>query len=322
MPQVTLEGNRFSIINKLGKGAFGKVYRVHDQSNNEFALKKIPCSTSSTVNQALAEVETLKALSHPNILKIYLADFKRNLIRKVTGVYILTEFCEGGNLNKRLAKSSDEGTEYKWITQLADALTYLHTRNPAIAHRDLKPDNVLLTSNDDIKLADFGLAREYVSMRFGPPVGVQSWIAQYTTYMTSCLGTPSFMAPEVFEGHYTLKADVFSLGLIFYTILEQRYDVYSTGTKFFGAFRDGDSPLVVAMRWGDEDATVSFTRRNGQDRVSTKLRQIVYNALKYKPNSRPTAQEIYDDIQSTMTPGPEEVGHRQPIAGVPHFAAQ
>ena len=321
MPQVTLEGNTLSIINKLGEGAFGKVYKVHDQSNKEFALKKIPCSTSSTVNQALAEVETLKALSHPNILEIYLADFKRNFIRKVTGVYILTEFCEGGNLNKRLAKSSDEGTEYKWIIQLADALTYLHTRNPAIAHRDLKPDNVLLTSNDDIKLADFGLAREYVSMRLGPPVGGQSWIAQYTTYMASQVGTPSFMAPEVLTEHYTLKADVFSLGLIFYAILEQRYIPHGTG-KFFGAFRDGDLPLVDAMMWGDVNATVSFTRRNGQDRVSTKLRQIICRALKYDRNSRPTAQEIYDDIQSTMTPGPEEVGHRQPIAGVPHFAAQ
>ena len=301
MLQVNVKGNTLGIINTLGQGAFGKVYRVCDQQGNHYALKEIPCSTNYNVGQALTEVETLKVLSHPNILRLYLTDLNRNFMGNITGVYILTEFCEGGNLNQRLASSSNRATEYKWITQLASALTYLHTCNPPIAHRDLKPENVLLTSNDDIKLADFGLARQYVSMRFGPLVGGQSWIMQYTTYMASQVGTPLFMAPEVFAGHYTLKADIFSLGVIFYAILERRYIVLGLGAKqYFGAFLHDGSPLAEAMRKGNVNAEVSFARQNGQDVVSRKLRQIILNALKYNPNSRLTAQEIYNHIQSVL----------------------
>ena len=298
MATVKLRGKTFSINKTLGKGAFGQVYKVKDAQSREFALKCIKCTLKFHFKRALSEIRTLKRLSHPNVLKIHLADVKSGS-RIGTWVYILTEFYEGGNLKQRLARPSNRSTEYKWITQLADALTYLHTRNPAIAHRDLKPDNVLLTSNDDIKLADFGLAREYVSMRLGPPREGQSLIEEYTTYMTSPVGTPSFMAPEVFAGHYTLKADVFSLGLIFYTILERRYIVLG--------------PWTDVMRSGDANARVSFTRRNGQHRVSKKFRQIVRKVLRYNPNSRPTAQEIYDDIQSVTIRGPEEVRPEHPI---------
>ena len=299
MATVELRGKSFSIKKTLGKGAFGQVYKVKDTQSREFALKCIECTPQFDFQRALGEIRTLKRLSHPNVLKIHLADVKSGS-RIGTWVYILTEFCEGGNLNQRLNRPSNRATEYKWITQLADALTYLHSRSKPIAHRDLKPDNVLLTASDDLKLADFGLAREFVSMKV-PFIEGRTWIHQYMTYMNTMAGTPYFVAPEVFRGHYTLKADVFSLGAIFYTILERSHSVsHRGGSKYFGAFLDDGSSLVEAMLNGDVNASVSFTRRIDQDRVSKKLRQIIWNALKYDSNSRPTAQEVYNDIQAVM----------------------
>ena len=319
MAIVELRGKTFSIKETLGKGAFGQVHRVKDWQSREFALKRIECTPQFDVERALGEIRTLKSLSHPNVLKIHLADVKSGS-RIGTWVYILTEFCEGGNLNQRLTRPSSRATEYKWITQLADALAYLHSRSKPIAHRDLKPDNVLLTASDDLKLADFGLAREFVSMKV-PSIEGRTWIHQYMTYMNTMAGTPHFMAPEVFRGHYTLKADVFSLGVIFYAILERSHSVpHRGGSKCFGAFLDDGFPLVQAMLNGDVNASVSFTRRIDQDRVSEKLRQIIWKALKYDSNSRPTAQAILNDIQSVMRSssrrGPAEVDTDQWIAPI------
>ena len=234
-------------------------------------------------------------------MKIHRADVKSGS-RIGTWVYILTEFCEGGNLNQRLNRPSSRATEYKWITQLADALAYLHSRSPPIVHGDLKPENVLLTSNDDIKLADFGLAREYVSIRSGSPIGEQSSITHYTTTEA---GTRAFMAPEVFAGNYTLKADVFSLGLIFYAILEKRYiGLGPAPEKYFGAFMDDDGlPFGEALFDGNKSATVPFAKGNGHDIQS--LRTIISDALAYDPDDRPTAKMItlVTSMTSRLQPG-------------------
>ena len=72
---------------------------------------------------------------------------------------ILTEYCNGGNLNEHLSRPSVNWENRKWIREIADALAFLHSSE--IVHRDLKPDNVLLTAAEDVKVADFGLAREY-----------------------------------------------------------------------------------------------------------------------------------------------------------------
>lgn len=130
-----------------------------------FALKHIACQTDPTaVKSALEEIKTLRALSHPNIIKLIAAD--KSIDVEKTHVLILMENCSGGNLNDRLARPGyDPQKNLKWMRQIADALAYLHSRNTV--HRDLKPENVLLTDqvNEDIKLADFGLARKYIALK-------------------------------------------------------------------------------------------------------------------------------------------------------------
>ena len=102
----------------------------------------------------------------------------------------------------------------KWISQTAAALAHLHSRG--VVHRDLKADNVLLTATEDVKLADFGLAREYTELRVKPTRPIlqdeSSRITSYAHYyMNSGTGPIHWMAPEFFTGHYTENADVFSL---------------------------------------------------------------------------------------------------------------
>ncbi|XP_028517147.1 CBL-interacting protein kinase 28 [Exaiptasia diaphana] len=166
---------------KLGEGAFGEVFEVREQtSGNLFALKKI--GVSFLDNAYLGEIETLsKCTKHQHIVTLYDVGFKSKFFGLFTSnVLILMEYCSGGNLNRRLARSDiTEDLKLRWMSELADAIRFLHSQD--IVHRDLKPENVLLTSTDSIKLGDFGLARVYTALRQD---GVASDQA-YVSYMTN-----------------------------------------------------------------------------------------------------------------------------------------
>ena len=215
---------------------------------------------------------------------------------------ILTEYCSGGNLNKRLARASSPELNFRWMCQMAAALEYLHSSR--VVHRDLKPDNVLLTVTEDVKLADFGLAREYteVTTDSRQKLSLRSWVHRYVKtqqdYMISRVGTPYWMAPEVFKGHYTEKADVFSLGAIFFAILE-RDSIRIGRESYFGAFKFIDRECVglgYAM-WRDPRNCIKFTRR-AEAQGSCVLRRITLSALKFDKNDRPSARKIHQELIS------------------------
>lgn len=175
----------------------------------------------------------------------------------------------------------------KWMRQIADALAYLHSRNTV--HRDLKPENVLLTDqvNEDIKLADFGLARKYIALR---QANTELNDAQY--YMQTGVGTLHYMAPEVFAGHYTEKSDVFSLGVLFYAIVERRFAQFPDGKRMYGAFvstlTNGMVGLGFAMANinGYQNSMVTFTQ------ASASVQQLIKNVLSPYYHQRMSASDV------------------------------
>ena len=297
--RIQLGTRTLRIKKRLGSGAFGVVYKVKDEATSRvYALKDILCSCNSQpeqIHQAIREAQTLKRVCHENIISLE----KAEQLTDSQGLHmlILTEYCSGGNLNKRLARASSPELNFRWMCQMAAALEYLHSSR--VVHRDLKPDNVLLTVTEDVKLADFGLAREYTEMTTDPSqkLRMRSWVHLYVKtqqdYMTSRVGTLYWMAPEVFKGHYTEKADVFSLGAIFFAILERDF-IRIGRERYFGAFKfiEGQCVGLGYAMWRDPRSRIKFTEQQG----SCALRRITLSALKFDKNDRPSARKIRQEL--------------------------
>ena len=277
---------------RLGYGAFGVVYKVRDETTStDYALKDVFCLNASEIRNAIREVQTMNRISHKNVIAVIGA----YQFRDTQGLHmlILTEYCAGGNLNERLTRPSSDLLNSKWMKQTAEALAYLHSCK--VVHRDLKPDNVLLTATEDVKLADFGLAREYIALkRTGAGREDGSWMTSYAQYyMNSGTGPIHWVAPEFFSGRYTEKADVFSLGVIFFAILERDF-VMINGKAYYGAFKcirgEGKVGLGYAMAKYDPHISIDFSSRA---QGSNAMQRITLEALQYKRNDRPSAAEIH-----------------------------
>lgn len=185
----------------------------------------------------------------------------------------------------------------KWMRQTVDALAHLHSRD--IVHRDLKADNVLLTAHEDVKLADFGLAREFVALKTDALLDDDSWMNSYIQcYMNSEVGPVHWVAPEVFDRHYTEKADVFSLGVLFYAILQRDFITTDNGKKFYGAFKcirgQGKVGLGCAMASHNPNVTIAFSE---QAQGSNTQQRITLEALQYDKDDRPSAEEIQEVLE-------------------------
>ena len=285
----------------LGSGAFGYVYKVKDKATGmKYALKDV-VHQSEESEAEMNEIDILERISHANVVKLIDRDKHSDL--DIWHELILMEYCAGGNLNERLNRPSSDIVNVKWMEQAASGLDYLHEKD--VVHRDLKTENVLLTQTDDIKLADFGLARPFIALKTKTP----SWLCNDSKYyMNSHVGTPHWMAPEVFEGHYTEKADVFSLGAIFFAILQSDC-VDVNGKRFYGAFhRVGVSPfsarvqkvgLGCAMAEYGGQNTIQAAFSDGAQGSNT-MKNITLAALQKEAKERPTAAEVHRTLEEEM----------------------
>ena len=292
-PPLQFEDKLLTNWQELGRGAFGVVYKVTDKNTFiDYALKLVRCSNVSEHADAHREVQTLAQVSrHPNVIAMMGALDRPHITGRQ--MLILTEYCGGGTLNERLNRPSDFWTNFKWMHQAAAALAFLHSCN--VVHRDLKLQNVLLTATEDVKLADFGLARVYIALNHVGP-----WTNNFppSFYMNSYAGTKDWMAPEVFSRRYTKKADVFSLGAIFLAILQRDYVVIN-GKAFYGAYWCiGDSVGKVhkvglgrAMAMLGDIELPSFVQEDP-------LPSLAHKALSYYAAQRPTADQIYAELES------------------------
>ncbi|XP_078367875.1 serine/threonine-protein kinase PDIK1L-like [Oculina patagonica] len=297
-PRVSVNNKTVRIQQRLGNGAFGVVYKVKDKASSTiYALKDVPCLYDSQLYNAVREARTLSKISHKNVIEIIAAD-KYLDSKGLLHMLLLTEYCSGGSLNERLDRPSTEEMNLKWISQISAALAHLHSRG--VVHRDLKADNVLLTATLDVKLADFGLAREYTALkRTYAQEDDGSWLTSYTQYyMSSGIGPIHWVAPEFFTGHYTEKADVFSLGTLFYAILERDFIVVD-GKAMYGAFVKihgvGKVGLGLAMKEVGRRIRIAFS---SYAQGSNALQRVALKALQYDPDDRPSAQKVYDKVMN------------------------
>jgi len=198
---------RYEIIEEIGRGAMGMVYKAKDPKLNRVtAIKTIsfvedfdPDEINEVKEGFLLEAETVAKLSHPNIVTIYDVGDEYDLL------YIAMEYLGDRNLEPFCKKENllPVRRTIDIVAQIADALSYAHKNG--IVHRDIKPANIMLLSDNKVKVTDFGIARSMTSTR---------------TKTGIVKGTPLYMSPEQISGSKVDgRSDIFSLGIIFYKLL-------------------------------------------------------------------------------------------------------
>jgi serine/threonine-protein kinase len=285
-PAPSLVGKRidqYEILSLLGAGGMGEVYLARDtQLNRKVAIKFLqPHSAGDRVarRRLIREARSAAALDHPNICAIYQVfdDEKRS--------FIVMQYIEGETLAHLIARKPLPAQRALDIaTQVAAALAEAHVHG--IIHRDIKPQNIMLTPQGRVMVLDFGLARSIVDAN-----GASSGLATRNTLTEdgAIAGTVAYMSPEQLRGEaLDARSDVFSLGIVLYEML--------TGFQPFNAGTQAESiAAILTQELQDPRQFVDITGA---------LVSIVYKALRKKREERyESAEELLDDLR-TLPPQP------------------
>ena len=196
-----LTKNSFNFLGQLGVGAFAKVYKVSSKlTGTIYALKiisKSQIAMPKLQEQLGIEISILCSCQHENIIKIFGAFEDSDYI------YLIFEYANGSTLFDRLRKAGrfQEAEAARYLRQTAHALKYLHSQSPAIIHRDLKAENILI-HDEKCKIADFG------------------WSNKDQDFRNTFCGTPDYLAPEMIVGSgHNEKLDIWTLGVLMYELL-------------------------------------------------------------------------------------------------------
>ncbi len=204
-------GNYVYSTNPIGDGSFSTVYKGYGKDNEEpVAIKKINKTKVQDHERIDMEIEIMKKLDHPHIIKLY-----ETIIDNKSNIYLIMEYCPGGNLAEFLSgKPLKEKYAKKFMIQMVSALQYLISKK--IIHRDLKPQNILLFNQDTIKIIDFGFAKCFYN---DDSYNNNDNNLDKNMIQTIC-GSPIYMAPEIIKcDNYTIKTDLWSVGIILYEML-------------------------------------------------------------------------------------------------------
>lgn len=205
---------KYEIVKLIGEGGMSRVYLAMDiKLNKQWAIKEIKVShdpsKQKTIRDSLVtEANMIKQFDHPALPRIV------DLINENDTLYVVMDYIEGESLERVIKEQGPQRQEdvIEWGKQLCDALDYLHTRTPPVIYRDMKPSNVMLKPEGDIKIIDFGIAREYREEREVDRGKIDD---------TTMLGTRGYAAPEQFggKGQTDARTDVYCLGATMYHLL-------------------------------------------------------------------------------------------------------
>lgn len=204
----SLVDGKYKILSEIGRGGMSVVYMaINEKANKTWAVKEVRKDGRMDFNVVrqglLAEIDTLKRLSHPNLPSIV------DLIEDESSFIIVMDYIEGRSLDKIIAESGSQAETLvvEWAKQLCDVLGYLHSQKPPIIYRDMKPANVMLKPNGSIMVIDFGTAKNY-EIEYGETTGI---------------GTIGYAAPEQYIGsglgRTDGRTDIYCLGMTLYYLL-------------------------------------------------------------------------------------------------------
>ena len=271
----------------LGKGKYGTVYKAKHRNGNTVAIKIV-----KKHNEGKPDYETVivgLGLKHKNIVELT-EHFTITDSGSPRGPYIVMEYCNGGDLNNYMIMNEpDLGQRVRFILDMALGVFYLHRKD--IVHRDIKPENVLMAFTRGrciCKITDFGLSR--VKEEEGQ---------MFSTYC----GTPAFMAPEIQDGEkYSNPVDVFSLGLLFFSV----YKVTLVKT-------DGKLKLLPATEISETDYRLlngvlcNCKKRPNEEyfvklyfAASVEMGRLVYRMVEEEPEDRPSMEEVVKKIEDLV----------------------
>ncbi|XP_054341144.1 serine/threonine-protein kinase Nek1 isoform X5 [Pongo pygmaeus] len=248
-------------LQKIGEGSFGKAILVKStEDGRQYVIKEINISRMSSKEreESRREVAVLANMKHPNIVQ-YRESFEEN-----GSLYIVMDYCEGGDLFKRI--NAQKGVLFQedqildWFVQICLALKHVHDRK--ILHRDIKSQNIFLTKDGTVQLGDFGIARVLNST---------------VELARTCIGTPYYLSPEICENKpYNNKSDIWALGCVLYELCTLKH-----------AFEAGSMKNLVLKIISGSFPPVSL-------HYSYDLRSLVSQLFKRNPRDRPSVNSILE----------------------------
>lgn len=202
----TVIEDKYEILREIGRGGMSVVYLAMDtRLNKQWAVKEIRKQGNGkkdeiVINSLMAEANLMKRLDHPALPRIV------DIIDNGSTIFVVMDYIEGESLDKILKADGVQAEDMviTWAKQLCDALSYLHNQTPPIIYRDMKPANVMLKPEGNVKIIDFGIAREYKEQNLAD---------------TTVLGTKGYAPPEQYSGQTDARSDIFALGMTMHHLL-------------------------------------------------------------------------------------------------------
>ncbi|MCZ6695127.1 MAG: protein kinase [Acidobacteria bacterium] len=273
--------NHYEVIESLGKGGMGEVYLARDtRLNRKIALKILDPGTAGDPSRKARferEARAIAALNHPNIVTVY-------SVEESGGTHFITmELIEGTNLTKLIAQRGIDLSRLLDIgIALAEALAAAHGQG--ITHRDLKPDNVMVTGEGRVKVLDFGLAKLVQEETGGD---IAQLPTRELTQSGLLVGTVPYMSPEQIEGKpLDGRSDIFSLGIILHQM--------ATGER---PFRGDSGPALMSAILRDRPSPVTESRAD----LPRHLARVIQRCLEKDPEERyQSARDVRYELRNLV----------------------
>uniref|UniRef100_A0A3Q3FM51 non-specific serine/threonine protein kinase n=1 Tax=Labrus bergylta TaxID=56723 RepID=A0A3Q3FM51_9LABR len=312
-----VNSNGFYLLREVGRGSYGVVYEaIARKTGARVAVKRLQCDAPENVELALAEFWALTSLEnrHQNVVQLEECVLQRKgMAQKMSHgnlrskqylrlvetslkgmhpcyLWFVMEFCEGGDLNQYiLSRRPDPHTNRSFMRQLTSAVAFLHKNN--IVHRDLKPDNILISQKSGspvLKVADFGLSKVCAESNQNNIVNINKF------WLSSACGSDFYMAPEVWEGHYTAKADIFALGIIIWAMIERITFIDAESKReLLGTYiRQGTEIVPVGEALLENPKMVLHIPQKARSSMSEGVKKLLQDMLAVNPQDRPDAFQL------------------------------